>query len=62
MEILLEAAIALVALLCLMLLAYGAWLCVSERLQRGRSAAAPAPTSLRKRVRSVSERLSASNR
>ena len=62
MEILLDAAIALVALLCVMLLVYGAWLCLSQRFQRERSVDAPAPTSLRKRLRSLSERLSASNR
>lgn len=69
MEILLDAAIALVALACVMLLGYGAWLCLSQRFQRDpkevqreRSEDAPAPTSLRKRVRSLSERLSASNR
>jgi hypothetical protein len=61
MEMLLDAAVVLIALLCAMLLAYGAWLCLRP-IQRKRSADAPAPTSLRKRVRSLSERLSASSR
>jgi hypothetical protein len=63
METLLDVGAALIALLCALLLVYGAWLCLPPR-QRNRSADAPAPTptSLRKRVRSISERLSASSR
>jgi hypothetical protein len=61
METLLDAAIAFIALLCVMLLAYGAWLCLWPFQRKGR-ADAPAPTSLRKRARSTSERFSASNR
>jgi len=63
METLLDVGAALMALLCALLLVYGAWLCL-PRFQRKRSAdePAPTPTSLRKRVRSISERLSASSR
>lgn len=61
METLVDTVAALMALLSVALLAYGAWLCLPP-LQRKRSAEAPAPTSLRKRVRSISERLSASSR
>jgi hypothetical protein len=61
METLLDAVAALIAALGVMLVVYGAWLCLWP-LQRGRSVDAPAPTSLRKRVRSISERLSASKR
>jgi hypothetical protein len=60
METLVDAGAALMALLSAGLLVYGAWLCLP--FQRKRSAGEPAPTSLRKRVRSLSERLSASSR
>jgi hypothetical protein len=60
METLLDIVVALIALLSAMLLAYGAWLCMSP-FQRRRSADG-APISLRKRMRSVSERFSASSR
>lgn len=61
METLLDVAVALMALLSSVLLLYGAWLCIPP-FQRKRSADGAAPTSLRKRVRSVSERFSASSR
>ena len=60
MEILLDAVAALFALLGVMLLVYGAWLCLWP-FQRRRSADAT-PSSFRKRMRSVSERFSASSR
>ena len=61
METLLDALFALMSLLAAMLLAYGGWLCLAVP-QRRRSEDAPAPTSSRKRVRSISERFSASSR
>jgi hypothetical protein len=61
METLLDIGAALMALLCALLLVYGAWLCL-PRFQRRRSADEAAPTSSRKRLRSASERLSASSR
>jgi|KBSSwiStaDraftv2_1062776.scaffolds.fasta_scaffold00600_31 hypothetical protein len=61
METLVDASVGLMVFLCVALLAYGAWLCLPP-FQRKRSADEPAPTSFRKRVRSISERLSASSR
>lgn len=61
MDTLVDALTALMALLCLAFIGYGAWLCLPP-LQRKRSPEASAPTSFRKRVRSISERLSASSR
>lgn len=61
METLLDVGAALMALLSVLLLVYGAWLCL-PRVQRNRSADEAAPTSSRKRRRSASERLSASSR
>ena len=61
METLVDASVGLMVFLCVALLAYGAWLCLTP-FQRKRSADVPAPTSFRKRVRSISERLSASSR
>ena len=61
MATLLDLAAALFALLSVVLLAYGAWLCL-PLFQRKRPEDGPAPTSLRKRARSESERFSASSR
>lgn len=61
MDTLLDALTAVMALLCVAFIVYGAWLCLPP-LQRKRSAEVSAPTSVRKRVRSISERLSASSR
>ena len=61
METWVEAGVVLMTLLCAGLLVYGAWLCLPPA-QRKRPADEPAPTSLRKRVRSISERLSANSR
>ena len=61
METLVDAGVVVMTLLCAGFLVYGGWLCLPS-LQRKRPAAEPAPTSLRKRVRSISERLSASSR
>jgi uncharacterized membrane protein len=60
METLLDVVVALIALLSTMLLVYGAWLCM-PRFQRKRSPDGAA-ISLRKRMRSESERFSASSR
>lgn len=60
MESLLDAGVAMIALLCAVLLLYGAWLCLSP-FQPKRSAGGAAPTSLRKYLRSVSDRFSASS-
>ena len=61
METLLDVGAALMALVGVLLLVYGAWLCLPP-FQRSRSADDAAPTSSRKRLRSASERLSASSR
>ena len=61
MATLLDMAAALFALLSVVLLAYGAWLCL-PLFQRRRPEDGPAPTSLRKRARSGSERFSASSK
>ena len=61
METLLDVVGALMALLSVFFLVYGALLCLPWWLQRKRSADAPAPTSRRKRARSESDRFSASN-
>lgn len=61
METLVDAIGAVMALLCVGFIGYGAWLCLPP-FQRKRSPELPAPTSVRKRVRSISERLSASSR
>ena len=60
MAALLEVLAALFALLFVVFLAYGAWLCLPW-VQRKPSAKGAAPTSLRKYLRSVSGRFSASN-
>jgi|KBSSwiStaDraftv2_1062776.scaffolds.fasta_scaffold53009_2 hypothetical protein len=61
MDTLVDALTIAMALLCVVFIGYGAWLCLPP-LQRKRPAEASAPTSVRKRVRSISERLSASSR
>ena len=61
METLVDVGVALLGLLSTLLLAYGAWLCIPP-FQRKRSPDEAAPTSVRKRVRSVSERFSANSR
>ena len=61
MDTLVDTLTALMAILCVAFIAYGAWLCLPP-LQRKRPAEESAPTSVRKRVRSISERLSASSR
>ena len=61
MVFLLDVMAALFALLAVLLIAYGAWLCM-DLFQRDRKADGSAPTSVRKRLRSVSERVSASSK
>ena len=62
MDALLDVVGALMALLSVFLLVYGALLCLPWWLQRKRSVDAPAPTSRRNRARSESDRFSASKR
>jgi len=59
MVFLLDVMAALFALLAVLLIAYGAWLCM-DLFQRDRKA--DGSTSVRKRLRSVSERVSASSK
>jgi uncharacterized membrane protein len=61
MIFLLDAMAALFALASVLLVAYGAWLCL-DLFQRDPKADGSAPTSVRKRLRSVSERFSASSK
>ena len=61
MDALVDALTTVMAFLCVAFIGYGAWLCLPP-LQRKRPAEVSEPTSFRKRVRSISERLSASSR
>lgn len=61
MVFLLDVMATLFALASVLLVAYGAWLCM-DVFQRDRRADKSAPTSVRKRLRSVSERFSASSK
>ena len=61
METLFDVLFAAVTLLCALFLLWGAWLCLPLPQRKSRADGAE-PTSSRKRLRSASGRLSASNR
>ena len=61
METLLDALFAALALLCVLFLLWGGWLCLPSS-QRGSRAGGAEPTASRKGLRSGSGRFSASNR